>query len=82
VALALRAQSKVAHSVIFLNIKDMNLEGFKAFFVYYATVYEMVIIVDYFMSAIEVNSKEAPFDSKEAVHVFTQFFALASRMLI
>lgn len=60
----------------------MNLEGFKAFFVYYATVYEMVIIVDYFMSAIEVNSKEAPFDSKEAVHVFTQFLALASRVFI
>ena len=60
----------------------MNLEGFKAFFVYYATVYEMVVKIDYFTSAIEVNSKEAPFDSKEAVHVFTQFFALASRMLI
>ena len=49
----------------------MDLEGFKAFYVYYATVYEMVIKVDYFTSAIEVNSKEAPFDSKEAVHVFT-----------
>ena len=45
----------------------MNLEGFKAFFVYYATVYEMVVKVEYFTSAIEVNSKEAPFDSKEAV---------------
>tara|TARA_A100001011_G_scaffold55866_1_gene54723 strand:+ start:495 stop:623 length:129 start_codon:yes stop_codon:yes gene_type:complete len=42
----------------------------------------MVVKADYFTSAIEVNSKEAPFDSKEAVHVFTQFFALASRMLI
>ena len=60
----------------------MNLEGFKAFFVYYATVYKMVVKVDYFMSAIEVNSKEAPFDSKEAVHVFTQFLALASRVFI
>ena len=60
----------------------MNLEGFKAFFVCYATVYEMVVKVDYFTSAIEVNSKEAPFDSKESVHVFTQFFAVASRMLI
>ena len=82
VALALRAQSKVAHSVIFLNIKDMNSKEFKAFFVYYATVYEMVVKLDYFTSAIEVNSKEAPFDSKEAVHVFTQFFAVASRVLI
>jgi len=42
----------------------------------------MVVKVEYFTSAIEVNSKEAPFDSKEAVHVFTQFSALASRMLI
>ena len=49
----------------------MNLEGFKAFYVYYATVYEMVIKVDYFTSAIEVNYKEAPFDSKEAAHAFT-----------
>ena len=60
----------------------MNLEGFKAFFVYYASVYEMMVKVYYFTSAIGVNSKEAPFDSKEAVHVFTQFFALASLMLI
>ena len=82
VALALRAQSKVAHSVIFLNIKDMNSKGFKAFFVYYATVYEMVVKIDYFTSASEDNSKEAPFDSKEAVHVFTQFFAVANRVLI
>ena len=60
----------------------MNLEGFKAFFVYYTTVYDMVVKIDYFASAIEVNSKEAPFDLKEAVHVFTQFFAVANRMLI
>ena len=60
----------------------MNLEGFKALFVYYATVYEMVVKVDYFTSSIEVNSEEAPFDSKEAVNVFTQFFTLTSRMLI
>ena len=49
----------------------MNSKGFKAFIVYYATVYEMVVKLDYFTSAIEVNSKEAPYDSKEAVHVFT-----------
>ena len=60
----------------------MNSEGFKAFFVYYASVYEMVVKVEYFTSAIEVNSKEAPFDSKEAVHFFTQFLALASRVFI
>lgn len=60
----------------------MNSKGFKAFIVYYATVYEMVVKLDYFTSAIEVNSKEAPFDSKEAVHVFTQFFVVASRVLI
>ena len=60
----------------------MNLEGFKAYFVYYVTVYEMVVKVEYFTSAIEVNSKEARFDSKEAVHVFTQFFAVANRVLI
>lgn len=60
----------------------MNLEGFKAFFVYYASVDGVIVKVEYFTSAIEVNSKEAPFNSKEAVHVFTQFFAVASRVLI
>ena len=45
----------------------MNLEGFKAFFVYYASVDGVIVKVEYFTSAIEVNSKEAPFDSKEAV---------------
>ena len=61
------AQCKVAHSVMFLNIKDMKLEGFKAFFVYYASVDGVIVKVEYFTSAIEVNSKEAPLDSKEAV---------------
>ena len=60
----------------------MNSEGFKAFVAYSAIVYEMVAKVDYLTSVIEVNSKEAPFELKEAVRVLTQFFAVASRMLI
>ena len=66
-ALAVRAQSKVAHKVIFINITEVNLEAAKAFLVYYATVDGVVAEVEYFTGAIEVNSKEAPLDSKEAV---------------
>ena len=81
-ALAARAQSKVAHKVIFINITEVNLETAKAFFVNYATVDSVVVKVEYFISAIEFDSKKAPFDSKEAMHVFAQFFAVASRMFI
>ena len=62
-ALAVMAQSIVAYKVIFINITEVNLEASKAFLVHYATVDGVVVKVECFTSAIEVNSKESPFDA-------------------